>query len=88
MFKRSYQNPDGAAMKPGGMHRKEAPAGRCGTSFKGGDAAGRPPDFIPPGEGTGRRDAASSSSRVVPATPLLAFLTSLARCPRAAMWGF
>jgi len=67
-----------------GDTEREAPAGRCGTSFKGGDAAGRPLGFIPPGEGTGRRDAASSSSRVVPATHLLAFLASLARFPRAA----
>lgn len=88
MTKRSYQNPDEAAMKPGGMHRKEATAGPCGTSLKGDDAAGRPLGFIPSGGGTGHRDAASSSSRVVPATPLLAFLASLARCTRATPWGF
>src|SRR5512133_1602437 len=38
-------------MKPGGMHRKKGPAGQRGSLFKGPDAAGRPPGFIPPGEG-------------------------------------
>ena len=58
--------PDDAAMKPAGMHRKEGPAGQRGSLFKGPDAAGRTAGFIPSGEG--RRDAASRSSRVVPAT--------------------
>jgi len=68
-------------MKPGRMHRKEGPAGQRGSLFKGPDAAGRLPGFIPPGEAGGRRDAASRSSRVVPATLRLAFLASLARRP-------
>ncbi len=43
--------PDDAAMKPGGMHRQEGPAGQRGSLLKGRDAAGRPPGFIAPGEG-------------------------------------
>jgi hypothetical protein len=38
-------------MKPGRMHHKEGPAGQRGSLFKGPDAGGRLPGFIPLGEG-------------------------------------
>src|ERR1035438_7989616 len=61
-------------MKPGRMHRRyqfvsriaggdterEGPAGQRGSLFKGPDAAGRLPGFIPPGEG--RRGGSGSAS--------------------------
>jgi hypothetical protein len=75
-------------MKPGRMHRKEGPAGQRGSLFKGADAAGRLPGFIPPGEGGGRRDTSSGSFRVVPATLPLTFLASLARHPSRGHVGF
>ena len=43
--------PPRAATFSAGMPRKEVPAGRCGTSFKGPDAAGRPAELNPPGAG-------------------------------------
>jgi hypothetical protein len=60
--------PDKAAMRPGGMHRQEGPAGQRGLLFKGPDAAGRPPGFIPPGEGRrGGSASANASEREGPA---------------------
>src|SRR5450759_509981 len=69
--------PDAAAMKPGGMHRKEGPAGQRGSLFKGPDAAGRPPGFIPPGEG--RRASRCSVTLVARSTRY-----ALTRVPRLA----
>ena len=71
-------------MNPGGMHRKEGPAGQRGSLFKGPDAAERLPGFIPPGEG--RRASRSSVTLVARSTcyastrdPRLARPTPLAR---------
>jgi len=71
-------------MKPGRMHRKEGPAGQRGSLFKGPDAAGRLPGFIPPGEG--RRASRCSVTLVARSTcyastrvPRLARPATLAR---------
>ena len=68
-------------MKPGRMHRKEGPAGQRGSLFKGPDAAGRLPGFIPPGEGwQASRCCVTLRSRSA-CYASLAFLASLAWQP-------
>ena len=72
---------DGAAVKPGRMHRQEGPAGQRGSLFKGPDAAGRLPGFIPLGEGwRASRCCVRLGSRSTRYASL-AFLASLARQP-------
>ena len=78
-------------MKPGWMQRKEGPAGRCGTSFKGLDAAGRQPGSIPTGEG--RRVlrcrvtlVARSTCYASPRVPRLARRAALARPRGGFVW--
>jgi len=53
-------------MKLGRMHRKEGPAGQRGSLFKGPDAAGRLPGFIP--SGGGRRASRGSVTLVARST--------------------
>ena len=64
-------------MKPGRMHHKEGPAGQRGSLFKGPDAGGRLPGFIPSGEG--RRASRSSVTLVARSTRY-----ALTRIPRLA----
>ncbi|MFZ1614427.1 MAG: DUF1175 family protein [Holophaga sp.] len=67
------------ATSPGGMHRKERPAGQRGALSKGRDAAGRPPGFVPSGWGGGRRMAVSGALSIGTPMAFGAFRATLAR---------
>ena len=80
--------PPRAATFSAGMPRKEVPAGRCGTSFKGTDTVGRPAGNVPSGWGGGRRHAAFGSSADVPHQPSSPSLPGSPGAPSAACEGF